>query len=380
MLNFDPQRVQTPCIVCDEDALQHNLEVLDLVQQRTGCRILLSLKGFATFSMFPQIRQVLHGICASSPHEARLGREEFNREVHTYAPAYSDADIAELITLTDHLVFNSFRQWRKYRDRIQAAARPIQCGIRINPEYSEIEVDLYNPCASFSRLGVPRRHFEAASLDGISGLHFHTHCEQNADALEHTLAVVEERFGPWLADMEWVNFGGGHHITRADYDVDRLCRLVDAFQTRYGVQVYLEPGEAVGLNVGVLVATVLDIVENGMDIAILDTSAAAHMPDVLEMPYRPAVYQAGNPGQHAFTYRLAGLTCLAGDVIGDYSFEQQLQAGDRVIFLDMAHYSMVKSTTFNGIKLPSIALCNSRLPDVRVVREFAYEDYRNRLS
>ncbi len=380
-LPFDLAQVPvTPCTVCDEAVLQHNLEILGGVQARTGARILLALKGFATFSMFPQVRQVLKGICASSPHEARLGREEFGAEVHCYAPAYSEADMAELLGLSDHIVFNSFNQWRRFREPVRQCGRELKCGIRINPEYSEVAVDLYNPCARFSRLGVTPDNFEPAELDGISGLHFHTHCEQNSDALEHTLAVVEEKFGRYLPALEWVNFGGGHHITRADYDVDRLCRLVDAFQQRYQVQVYLEPGEAVGWQVGVLVAEVLDIVENGMQIAILNTSAANHMPDVLEMPYRPEIVGAAPPGELPYTYRLGGLTCLAGDVVGDYSFPAPLQVGSRLAFLDMAHYSMVKSNTFNGVKLPALALRRRSTGRIEMIRQFGYEDYRNRLS
>lgn len=369
----------TPCYVVNEEALRRNLETLASVKRRTGCRILLALKGFAMFRVFPLLRQVLDGTCASSPHEARLGHEEFGGETHVFAAAYRDEDIAELITLCDHIVFNSFNQWRRFKERTTSTPKHIECGLRINPECSTGRVPLYDPCARFSRLGIKREAFEGESLDGISGLHFHTLCEQNADALEITLRAVEAKFGDLIPRMRWMNFGGGHHITRDDYDVDLLCRLIQSFQQRYGTEtIYLEPGEAVALQSGVLVAQVLDIIRNEMDIAILDTSATCHMPDVLEMPYRPAVIGAAEPGRWPHTYRLAGLTCLAGDVIGDYSFPEPLRPGDRIIFEDMAHYTMVKNTTFNGVRLPAIAIY--REGRIEVIRSFGYEDYKNRLS
>jgi carboxynorspermidine decarboxylase len=380
LMGIDPGAVPTPCFVVDEGALRHNLAVLDGVQRRTDCRILLALKGFAMFRVFPLLRETLWGVCASGPDEARLGREEFGREVHAFAAAYSRRDVETLVGLVDHMVFNSFGQWRRFRPVVEASGRGISCGIRINPEHSEGAVPIYDPCAPGSRLGVLRRNFPDEDLDGISGLLFHTLCEQNADALERTLAAVEDRFGAVLHRMEWVNFGGGHHITRPDYDVDRLCRLVSGFRDRYGVQVYLEPGEAVALNAGVLAATVLDIVENDMPIAVLDTSACAHMPDVLEMPYRPEVWGAGRPGEKPHAYRLGGLSCLAGDVIGEYAFDRPLTVGTRLFFMDMAHYTMVKTNTFNGVRLPSIALWDGESRRLEVVRTFGYDDYRNRLS
>ncbi len=380
LTGLDLGRVATPCYVVDLAALERNLAVLETVRRRTGCKILLALKAFAMWNVFPRLRRVLDGTCASSPHEARLGREAFGGLVSVFGAAYSDADIAELVGLADHIIFNSFGQWRRFRAAVAVAPRAVECGLRINPEYSEVDNALYNPCAPFSRLGIVRANFAGESLDGIVGLHFHTLCEQGADALEHTLAAVERRFGDLIPGLKWVNFGGGHHITRPGYDVDRLCRLVGAFHERYGVEVILEPGEAVALNAGALVATVLDIVRNEMDIAILDTSAAAHMPDVLEMPYRPGVVGAGEPGAFPHTYRLAGLSCLAGDVIGDYAFPCPLRVGDRVAFLDMAHYTMVKNTTFNGVRLPSIALYEPETDTIDVVRTFGYCDYRDRLS
>lgn len=378
LVNACLREAPTPCYVVSEDLLERNLAVLRGVREFAGCRILLALKGFAMFGLFPLIRRTLDGTCASSPHEARLGREEFGGEVHVYAAGFSEADIRELVGICDHFSFNSFNQWRRFRPLIEASGRPIHCGLRINPECSTGRVPLYDPCAPFSRLGIRREAFEGESLDGITGLHFHTLCEQNSDALEITLRAVEDKFGDLIPRMKWINFGGGHHITREDYDVERLCRLVKSFRERYGVEVYLEPGEAIALNTGVLVATVLDVVRNGMDIAILDTSATCHMPDVLEMPYRPRIVGADEPNRLAHTYRLAGLSCLAGDVIGDYSFARPLRVGDRLVFEDMAHYTMVKNTTFNGVQLPSIAVFrNGR---VEVIKRFGYPDYRNRLS
>ena len=372
------QQAPTPCYVVSEPLLRRNLDILRSVKDRTGCRILLALKGFAMFGVFPLIRKALDGTCASSPDEARLGREEFGGEVHVYAAGFSKRDIEELVPLCDHFSFNSFDQWRRYRPIIDSSGRDIACGLRINPECSTGRVALYDPCARYSRLGIKRDAFEGESLDGITGLHFHTLCEQNADALQLTLEAVEKRFGDLIPSMQWMNFGGGHHITRTDYDVDLLCRLVGSFMDRYGVRVYLEPGEAIALGTGVLVSTVLDVIRNEMNIAILDTSATCHMPDVLEMPYRPQIVGAGEPGRYSHTYRLAGLSCLAGDVIGDYSFQAPLKPGDKLIFEDMAHYTMVKNTTFNGVRLPSIAIC--REGGLEVIRAFGYEDYRNRLS
>jgi carboxynorspermidine decarboxylase len=381
-------QVETPSYICDLSALRRNLEILAGVQERAGCKILLALKGFAMWSVFPIVRQYLSGVATSSVAEARLGREKFcgdsrDREVHAYAPAYSAADVDELVEIADHIVFNSIAQWQRHRERVRRAGRRIECGIRLNPRHSEVQVALYDPCAPGSRLGVPPEVFPAPGapeLDGIDGLHFHTLCELGSDALERTVAAVEDRFGAHLGRVKWVNFGGGHHITRPNYDVELLVRIVRQFKERHGVEVYLEPGEAIALYTGVLVASVLDISHNDVDIAILDTSATAHMPDVLEMPYRPEIYGAGKPGEHPYTYRLGGLTCLAGDVIGDYSFPRRLEVGDKLIFGDMAHYTMVKNTTFNGVRLPSIATYEPDSNRLEVVRRFGYEDYRDRLS
>jgi len=373
-------RVATPCFIVDVTRVRNNLAVLDGIQQRTGCRILLALKAFAMYSLFPLISKTLRGVCASSPHEARLGREEFGGEVHTFAAGYSDADMALLVTQSDHIIFNSFSQWHRFRPVVAKSNRKLRCGIRINPEHSEAAVALYDPCAPRSRLGVRYEDFAGQDLTGITGLHLHTLCEQNADALARTLAVFEARFGRYLHDLDWLNLGGGHHITRTDYNLELLCDCIMHFQQTYGVQIYLEPGEAVVLNAGILVASVLDIVHNELDIAILDASAVAHMPDVIEMPYRPEVADAGRPGELAYTYRLAGHSCLAGDVIGDYSFATPLKVGDRVVLLDMAHYTMVKTTTFNGLQLPAIGVYCEQTDELRIVRRFGYEDFKHRLS
>lgn len=376
---FDLDNVPTPCYVLDEARLLQNLAVLDDVQHRTGCRIILALKGFAMFGVFPLIREYLRGVAASSLHEARLGYEEFGGEVHVFAPAYRETEFSELLSYSHHLVFNSFSQWQRFKPRLAAAGESVACGIRVNPEHSEVAVALYDPCAPFSRLGVTRQNFLEKDLEGITGLHFHTLCELNADSLARTLKAFEDKFGEFIPRMQWVNFGGGHHITRPDYRVDLLCELINDFKQRYPVEVYLEPGEAVVLNAGVLVASVLDVLHNQKDLAILDASAAAHTPDVIEMPYRPEIEGAGNWGELAHSYRLGGLTCLAGDVFGDYSFAQPLAVGSRLVFTDMAHYTMVKNNTFNGVGLPAIAIQDMQ-KRIRIVRQFGYEDYRNRLS
>jgi carboxynorspermidine decarboxylase len=378
VLNIDFNQVPTPCYVVDERLLQKNLDVLARVQDETGCKILLALKGFSMYATFPQIGKVLAGITSSALNEARLGYEEMGKEVHIYAPAYKEKEIDEILSICDHIVFNSFDQWHRFRDKVQSVKhKKIECGIRINPEYSEITTPIYDPCYTGSRLGVTLSQFQSDQLEGIDGLHFHTMCEQNSDTLERTIEVVEAKFGPYFHQMKWINFGGGHHITRADYDVDRLIRIVNRIKSTYDVQVYLEPGEAIALNTGFLVTEVMDLIKNQMDLAIIDASAACHMPDVIEMPYRPEIIGSKKPGELPFTYRLGGLTCLAGDIIGDYAFEQPLQIGDRLVFTDMAHYTMVKNNTFNGVNLPSIALVNDE--GIRVLKDFGYEDYKRRL-
>lgn len=378
-IDIDISSLPSPAYLVDERLLTKNLETLNYVQERSGAKILLAQKGFSMHSMYPLVGKYLHGVTSSSLFEARLGFEEMGKEVHVYAPAYVDREFDELLGYTDHIVFNSFDQWSRFKERVQNAPKKISCGIRVNPEYSEIEVPLYDPCYNYSRMGVTLPNFRPEELDGIDGLHFHTMCEQNSDTLERTLKVVEEKFGQYLHGMKWLNFGGGHHITRPDYDLETLIKCIQHMKETYNVEIYLEPGEAIALNTGYLVATVLDTMHNGMDIAILDTSAECHMPDVLAMPYRPGIIGAGMPGEFAHTYRLGGMTCLAGDVIGDYSFPEPLKYGDKLIFLDMAHYSMVKNHMFNGVNLPAIASYNEE-EGIKVIREFEYSDFSGRLS
>ncbi len=368
----------TPCYVIDEAALIKNLETLSYVEKQTGCHVLLAQKAFSAYRVYPLIAEYISGTTASGIFEAKLAREEMgNRQVHVFSPAYKDEDFDELVKICDHIVFNSFSQWKHFRSK--AMEHPeVEYGLRINPEYSEIETDIYNPCFTNSRLGITLANFEEDELDGISGLHFHTMCEQGSDTLERTLDVVEQRFGKYFSRMKWINFGGGHHITRPDYDVERLIRCINGIKNKYGVQVYIEPGEAVALNAGWLVTSVLDLIKNNMDIAIVDTSAACHMPDVLEMPYRPMIAGSGKAGELPFTYRLGAPTCLAGDIIGDYSFEKPLSIGDKLVFTDMAIYSMVKNNTFNGMPLPSIYLLKTD-GTAELLKKFGYEDFKSRL-
>jgi carboxynorspermidine decarboxylase len=374
------QLAPSPSYVVDLGRLRTNLVILDEVQRRSGAKILLALKGFAMWSVFPIIRETLHGVCASSPWEARLGREEFGREVHSFSPGLRDSDVVELLACSNHLVFNSFEQMERFRPLWQKDTGRVSIGLRVNPEHSEGHTPLYDPCAPLSRLGARRAEFEGRLLEGVEGLHFHTLCEQLFEPLERTARVFEEKFGEFLPRMKWLNLGGGHHITREGYDIDGLVDLVRHFRGKYDLTVYLEPGEAIALNTGILVGEVLDIVRNGMEIAILDVSVTCHMPDVLEMPYRPAIHGGFEPGEKVHTYRLGGPSCLAGDIIGDWSFERPLTIGDRLAFLDMAHYTMVKNTTFNGIRLPSICTFEPDTGELKVVRSFGYEDFKNRLS
>ncbi|WP_286985854.1 carboxynorspermidine decarboxylase [Halomonas sp.] len=380
---LDAEALPSPCYVVDEVAVERNLAILAEVAEASGAKVLSALKAFSMWHFAPMVSRYLSGTCASGLHEAQLGREHYGGEVHVFGAAYSDVDLAEILKIADHVVFNSSAQWRRAQPLVREALarRPgLRFGLRINPEHSEGDVPIYDPCAPGSRLGIPLSELDEQSLDGISGLHFHTLCEHDFPPLERTLAAVEERFGHLLGRMQWVNFGGGHHITRPDYQRDDLIRCVRDFAERHQVQVYLEPGEAVAIGSGVLVTTVLDTSFNALNQAILDTSATCHMPDVLEMPYRPGLLGAGEPGEYPHTYRLGGLTCLAGDVIGDYSFPEPLEIGQKLIFKDMSHYTMVKTTTFNGTRLPAIAVWNSETGELRVIREFGYQDFRERLS
>lgn len=371
------EQVPTPSYVIDEARLLENGRILAGLAERTGCRVLLAQKAFSAFAEYPLLRPFLAGTTASGLFEARLGHEEMGGETHIFSPAYREEEFDEIVALCDHIVFNSVAQLRRFRARCGTR----QVGLRVNPCCSTQEGHAqYDPCAAGSRLGVTADQLTAEDLQGVDGLHFHTLCEQNADALAVTLEAVEKQFGAYLPQMKWLNFGGGHHITRADYDLPLLEQCIRRVQERYGVTVYLEPGEAVALNAGYLVTTVLDEVQNGgVTNLILDASAACHMPDVLEMPYRPPLRHAGEPQERAYTYRLTGNTCLAGDVIGDYSFDRPLTAGDRLIFEDMAIYSMVKNNTFNGMALPSIVAMDAA-GECRVIRTFSYSDFKERLS
>ena len=373
--SFD--KLPSPAYVCEEELLENNSKLLKRVQDETGVKILLALKGFAMHSTFDLCKKYLKGCCASGLHEALLAKEEFGKEVHTYSPAFKDEEIDEIISISNHLVFNSFNQLKRYKDK---AFKKVSLGVRLNPEYSSVEVDLYNPCAPNSRLGITKANFDESQLQYLEGFHFHALCEQNVDALEGALANFEKNFSLYFSQLKWVNFGGGHHITRADYDVEGLINLLKDFKARYPhLEVYMEPGEAIGWQTGYLVATVLDIVNNGMDLAILDTSAEAHMPDTLAMPYRAMIRNSAVAFEKKYTYRLGGNTCLAGDIIGDYSFDEPLKVGDRIILEDMIHYTMVKTTTFNGIKLPSIIIKNKD-NSYKVIKNFCYNDYKSRLS
>lgn len=379
-IRTDFSRVPSPCYVLDQARLRENLERLARVQRESGAKVICALKGFSFWRSFPMVGQYLSGATASSLNEAILASSEMGGELHVYAPGYADDEIDQILDLAGHITFNSFSQWRTFRDKTLAHPRRPSPGIRVNPEYSQVETDLYNPCAPFSRLGVILDEFRPDELDGLEGLHVHALCEQNADAFEGLLGAFETKFGQFLPKLKWVNFGGGHHITREDYEVDRLIRLLVEFRRRHPhLEVILEPGEAVGWRTGELVASVLDVVKNGMDLAILDVSVSAHMPDCLEMPYRPDILDAGEPGERPHLYRLGGGTCLAGDVLGDYSFDRPLVRGDKVVFLDMIHYTMVKTTFFNGVRHPSIATWTEN-GNLEIHRTFGFEAFKEKLG
>ncbi|BHH86120.1 carboxynorspermidine decarboxylase [Desulforhopalus sp. 52FAK] len=383
LADFPPDiisQVETPCYLISETVIRRNCQVLAKVQEQTGVKILLALKAFALPALFPVIREYLQGVCASGPIEAQLGREEFCREVHTYAPAYTTRQMARVVSYSDHILFNSIGQWHFHQDAVKRAERKIEIGLRVNPGYAEVDLDLYNPCLPGSRFGLNPEDLDGVDLTGISGLHFHALCEQNADVLVRVLEEFEKRFGRYIGQMQWVNFGGGHHITRDDYDLELLCRTINDFRHRYNnIPVYLEPGEAVVLNAGVFVTRVIDTIHNGMDIAILDSSAETHMPDVLAMPYRPHIVGSNKAEKCPYTYRLGGISCLAGDVVGDYSFDRPLTHGKRLVLTDMALYSFVKNNTFNGVELPSIYTCSQQDEKPTLIRSFDYKDYRNRI-
>ena len=376
--------INTPYYVCEEELLENNLKVLDYVQKQSGAKIILALKGFAMWSSFDLVSKYLKGCTASGLYEAKLAREEFckfnkSAEVHTYSPAFKDEDIEEIAKISDHIVFNSPNQLQKYICKVKEINPNIHISLRINPEVSSSPVDIYNPCGLYSRLGTVYDNFDEKVIDNIDGLNFHALCEQNVDALEEVLSTFEEKFAKYFKNLKYINFGGGHHITKKSYDIEKLIWIIKEFRKKYDLEVYLEPGEAVGWETGYLASTVLDVFENGMSIAILDTSAEAHMPDTLAMPYRAQVRNAGRVNEKKYTYRLGGNTCLAGDIMGDYSFDEPLHVGDIIIFEDQIHYTFVKSTTFNGVKLPSLVI-KRRSGELELIKEFGYEDYKNRLS
>lgn len=377
-INFD--QVPSACFVLEEASLRRNLEIMKRVQEASGANIILALKGFAMFSTFSMIRQYLHGTTASSLYEARLGYEEFGDEVHAYSPAYFEDEIDELMRYCNHITFNSPAQWERFRKKIKSNHRDISCAIRINPEYSEVETDLYNPCAIGSRLGVTADEIGSQLPEGIEGLHFHTLCESDSYALERTLKAVEDRFGHLLQQAKWLNMGGGHLMTRKGYDIDHLISLIRNIRNKYDLDVILEPGSAVAWQTGYLTSTVEDIIDSrGIYAVVLDVSISAHMPDCIEMPYKPIVLGAKDAAPDQPAYRLGGLTCLAGDYVGDYSFDKPLRIGDKIIFNDMMHYTMVKTTFFNGVRHPSIGIWHED-NTFELVRKFGYEDYKNKLS
>ncbi len=373
--NFDLSRVPTPCFVVDEKAVERNLTVLSEIGTRSGAHVLSALKAFSMFSLAPLVRQYLGGTCASGIYEARLGREEYGGEVATFCAGYKDADMDEILSLSDHIIFNSPAQKDRFLAKAQAAN--VQVGLRINPEHSEGEIPKYDPCAPCSRLGTPVSQLTAETMTGVDGLHMHTLCEQGFEPLQRTWDSVEPKLKPYLSQLKWLNFGGGHHITRDDYDRDGLVAFIKTIRETYNIDVYLEPGEAVALDAGILVGEILDLPTNGMNLAITDISATCHMPDVIEAPYRPALMDEAETGH---IYRLGGPSCLAGDVIGDYTWDQPLEIGQRFAFLDQAHYSMVKTNTFNGVPLPTIALWNGETDELKIIKQFGYDDFKDRLS
>lgn len=376
--DVDFSKVKTPAYIVGEEKLENNLKILNKVEKGTGAKILMAIKSFSMFKVFPLARKYLSGSEASSVNEAKLGHTKFGKETHTFSPSYTNKNIKEYLKYSDHLVFNSFSQWNKFKD---VCNRKASCGIRVNVEHSETDNPMYDPSRPKSHFGVTISNFQNENIEGLEGLHFHNLCELNADALERTLKVFEDKFGKYLAKMKWVNFGGGHHITRKDYDLDLLYKTIKDFKTRYPhLEVYLEPGEAIALNAGVLVGSVVDTFNNGINIAVLDVSPTCHMPDVIEMPYLPTILGAKSATERSSDiYRLVGPSCLTGDVIGEYSFNKPLKVGDKVVFLNMAIYTMVKNNTFNGVNLPDISLLNKK-GKIKVIKSFGYEDFKNRLS
>ncbi|WP_415250351.1 carboxynorspermidine decarboxylase [Sulfurimonas sp.] len=384
MLVLDLKSLPSPCYICEESLLEKNLQTLEYVQKQSGAKVILALKGFAMWSTFSVVSKYLKGCTASGLHEAQLANDTFkinniDAEIHTYSPAFKEEDIRKIAKISDDIVFNTPSQLLKYKEIVKGINPNIKISLRINPEVSSSQKDIYNPCGIYSRLGTTLANFDEEVLDHIDGLNFHALCEQDVDALEEVLVTFEKNFSKYFKNLKYINFGGGHHITKKAYDVEKLIQIIKSFREKYNVDVYLEPGEAVGWETGYLLSTVLDVFQNGMNIAILDTSAEAHMPDTLAMPYRADVRGSGVAGEKKYTYKLGGNTCLAGDIMGDYSFDEPLNIGDKVVFEDQIHYTFVKNTTFNGIKLPSLAIIR-KSGKVDIIKEFGYEDYKGRLS
>ncbi len=381
---MDFNNITTPFYICEEALLENNLKLLDYVQEKSGAKIILALKGFAMYSTFDLVSSYLKGCTASGLYEARLAFDEFKKhkkeaEIHTYSPAFKPDEIQEIAKISNHIVFNSPNQLLKYHKIVKKINPNIEISLRINPEISASPKDIYNPCGIYSRLGTTLNNFDEELLCHVDGLNFHALCEQNVEVLQAVLFTFEKNFSPYFKNLKYINFGGGHHITKKGYDVERLINIIQVFRNKYNLDVYLEPGEAVAWQTGSLVSSVLDIFENGMSIAILDTSAEAHMPDTLAMPYRADVKGSAKAGEKKYTYRLGGNTCLAGDIMGDYSFDEKLKVGKKIIFQDQIHYTFVKNTTFNGIKLPSLVILKKD-GSLKIVKEFGYEDYKQRLS
>lgn len=379
-LRIADSAISTPVYLLDETLIKENMQVMRYVKDRTGCRILHALKAYASFATFPTMSRYLDGTSASGLHEARLGYEKFGKEVQTFGAAYREKEIRQILKYSSAVIFNSFYQLQKFGNAAKKGR--VKIGLRVNPGHAEVATEMYNPCAPYSRLGIIHDIFNEEFPKHkkiVDGLHFHAMCQQNSDVLERILKSFEKLYGKYIKGLKWVNFGGGHHITRSDYDLERLIKLINAFRNKYGVHVYLEPGEASVYEAGVLISSVLDIMKNKVEVAIIDASAETHMPDVLLMPYRPQIMKSSQPNEKKYTYRIAGPSCLAGDIIGDYSFGQPLKRGDKLIFSDMALYSIVKSTTFNGINLPDIAVIRDG-GKIEVVKKFGYKDYRDRQS
>ncbi|EKD27754.1 MAG: hypothetical protein ACD_79C00592G0006 [uncultured bacterium] len=384
---LDFSKIKTPCFIVDEKALEENLKILSAVQKQSGIRILLALKAFSMYSVFPLISRHLYGICASGLNEARLGFEEFKKEVHTFSPAFSENEFSEISRCSNYIIFNSIAQWKKFKPIIQKNKKKIYAGLRLNPEHSVAsrKFGVYDPCSKNSRLGITLDNLDEKELDGITGIHFHALCEQNADALEEVLDAFVKRFSHIIKKMEWVNFGGGHHITAKNYDRKKLKKLISDFKKQFPSinRIYMEPGEAIALNAGIFVSTVLDIVQNEKKTAILDSSVETHFPDILitkneAEPYIPEIIGADLSGKYPYKYLLGGISCAAGDVFGEYSFKKPISIGQKIFFLDAAHYSMVKLSTFNGVELPTIYLL-SKSGKLKLIKEFSYKDFKARL-